>query len=199
MSASPITAVVTGVKTIRITSNAEDGADSYIQVAGVVATEARTGRNLALSDQGAMATALSVYDTDSTPEKAIDGHYPAGFPDIFISQGIGSNEYLEVILAAPAALAGVTIFGRADGASHRDIFAVTLLDEYGLTLLQGEVDCSGLAGQGASLTFPRLVSSFQPEGEASIPDAPLPSPLAPSEPSSQPPKRGGWLARIFGF
>jgi hypothetical protein len=190
---------VTGVKTIRITSNVEGGADSFIQVAGVVATEAETGLNLALARHGAVATAFSSYDVEATPDKAIDGHYPAGFPDIFHSGGMGSDEYLEIILAAPSALASITIFGRADSSSHRDIFAVTLMDEFGLTLLQGEVDGSALAGQGGSLIFPRLVSTFEAEPEASIPDTPPPPPPPEPELHSEPPKRRGWLARLFGF
>jgi hypothetical protein len=79
------------VKEVRIYS----AFPTWLQIAEVVATQTGTGSDVALASQGASATSSSNY-SGTTPGKAIDGIYPAAYPNIWHSGGTGAGEYLDI-------------------------------------------------------------------------------------------------------
>ncbi len=127
-----------GVKDIRITKTA--GSTQYIQITELQAFESGTGLNKALATAGGVATAPSTWNAASTPGKAIDGQTSnMTFPNMFHNLGNVSNEYLNISLAAATELDSITIFGRSDCCSFRDIFDVSFFGLNGdlLYTLQG--------------------------------------------------------------
>ena len=112
------------VKRIKISS----AINNWIQISEVVAIEALTGNDVALSDLGAKAEPSSTgYGGEAF--NAIDGVGPAGHPRIFHSGAADSSQYLMVTLSKPTKLSEIKIMGRADNYSSRDVFNVVLYDE----------------------------------------------------------------------
>jgi hypothetical protein len=112
-----------GVKSITVTKTA--GSTQYIQVSELQAFEAGTGNNVALATAGGVATAPSTWNGDSTPDKAIDGLFSdLTFPNMFHNLGNVSNEFLTITLLNATELNSLTIYGRSDCCSDRDIFDV---------------------------------------------------------------------------
>lgn len=125
-----------GVKTIHIESHLPaigQAPDAYIQIAEVIASQAGTGTDVALSSNGASASGSSVWSSVALPENAIDGLFPRSYydtPGIFHS-GNGAGQWLDITLASAADLASLTIYGRTDCCNERDMYDVTLLDAGG--------------------------------------------------------------------
>ncbi|PCH94456.1 MAG: hypothetical protein COB83_11420 [Gammaproteobacteria bacterium] len=102
-------------------------APNYLQISEVVALGTLTGNDLALVSAGATASAFSVFQS-ALPSNAINGSGPSGFPNIYHSNGFGGAEFLKITLNAVSELDSLTIFGRADCCSYKDIYRVKLLD-----------------------------------------------------------------------
>ena len=123
-----------GVKEIKVFN----AIPTWLQVSEVVATETGTGVDAALSSNGAVAAAGGPDFTNwpgSMPSFAIDGIGPAAFPNMYHpGASSGAGEHLIVTLAAPTELDSITIFGRTDCCSTRDIYNVQLLDMSGSLL-----------------------------------------------------------------
>lgn len=98
----------------------------YLQVAEVQIFSGAT--NVALSTNGGTAISSSIYDGNSTPQKAIDGVTGGNFytNTIFHSAGSGSNEFLTINLSAPTSVDSFTVFGRTDCCGGRDSYTYTL-------------------------------------------------------------------------
>jgi hypothetical protein len=94
---------------------------------------------------GAIATSTSNYSADSSADKAIDGIYPAAYPNIWHSGTFANTEHLDIRLAAAYELDSLTIYGRADGWSYRDIYNVFVYDGSGNLLFQ-EVGADATSG-----------------------------------------------------
>ncbi len=105
----------------------------WLQVSEVVATETGTGNDLALSSAGATAVGSSDWPT-SSPDFAIDGIAPNAFPAIFHSYENDYTSFLEISLFAPAELDSITLFGRTDCCSARDIFNLEIFDLQGVSI-----------------------------------------------------------------
>ena len=112
-----------GVKEITVYSHG----NGYVQIAELIATQSGTGIDVALATNGATATSTSNYSTTSNAAKAIDGIFPAAYPNIWHSGSSGAHDFLDVTLAASAELDSVIIWGRAP-AGGRDIYDVYLFD-----------------------------------------------------------------------
>jgi hypothetical protein len=127
--AGSASAGLVGVKDIRVTK--ADNSTQYIQISELLAFQTGTGVDVALASQGGVATAPSTWNSSSTPGKAIDGLYSnLTFPNMFHNRGNVFGEYLNISLAAASELSSVTIYGRSDCCSDRDIFNVAF---YGVT------------------------------------------------------------------
>jgi hypothetical protein len=110
-----------GVKSIEVTKTA--GSTQWIQVSEFQAFQTTTGNNAALATAGAVATAGDSWDGSSPASKAIDGFFSnLTFPNMF-HNGYGSNA-LNIVLANATELSNVTIYGRSDCCSNRDIFDI---------------------------------------------------------------------------
>lgn len=123
---------ISGVSEILIQSNVP----TVLQISEIVAVDASTGDDLALQSKGAKVIASSLFGRGASELYAIDGDGPSRFPNIYHSKGAGLQEYLRVKLKQPAKLKSVTIMGRADCCSNRDIFNLTLFDDKGEQILR---------------------------------------------------------------
>lgn len=119
-----------GVKTIEI-KNAQLVSDYWLQVSEFQAWN--TGNNnVALSANGATASALNTWDGASTPGKAIDGSTATNFPNMFHEGTLGNT--LTITLASVQELVSFQIWGRSDCCSHRDVYDIWFKDVSGNTL-----------------------------------------------------------------
>lgn len=125
---------------------------TYLQVAEVQAFNFAS-TNVALASNGGSAAGSSTYSAFSTPDKAIDGNTGGGYftDTIFHSAGAGSGEFLDVSFGATT-LSSLSIFGRTDGGSERDLYSVTVFNAAGATLFSGQVDARNAAHNG-TVTF----------------------------------------------
>ncbi len=119
---------------------------TYIQVSELQAFQFGTGTDVALASNGATASALSTYSSQSTPGEAIDGVVSTDYPNIYHSQGSGSNEFLQIDFAAPATLSSLTIYGRNGCCTERDLFNVEIFNAHNDVLFNGTVDARGAPG-----------------------------------------------------
>lgn len=164
-TAVPAAAVtVVDATSIRITSAAPD----YLQVAEVRALTF-DNVNVAL---GASATSSSTYDSFSTAAKAVDGNTNGSYysDKIFHSQGSGAGEFLEISFG-PSTLASLTLFGRSDCCSERDVYNVQIF-------------------AGSNLLYSGTLNAYNDAHSASI-GFDLPVPGVP-EPTT-------WMMLIAGF
>lgn len=121
-----------GVTDIRITKSA--GSTVYIQLTEVQAFQSGTGANVALASNGGTAFAPNVWNSTSPASKAIDGQSAnMSFPNMYHSAGTASD-YLNITLAMATELSSVTLFGRSDCCSSRDIFDVRFFGANGQLL-----------------------------------------------------------------
>jgi len=126
-------ATVIGVNQIKITSTNT----TSLQISEVVAISG--GFDVALTSAGA-TTADGGWGWPSTgannshPGHTIDGIAPSGWPNIFHSNSPGAGEFLTVILSGSYNIDSLSIFGRNDCCSGRDIYDVELLDASGSLL-----------------------------------------------------------------
>jgi hypothetical protein len=127
-------ATVVGAASIVITNPLPD----YLQIAEVIADNF-SSVDVALAANGATATASSVF-TSATPGHAIDGIFPADYPDMYISATPFAGEFLRIDLASPATLASLTIYGRDGCCSGRDLFNYEIFNSDNLLLASGQLD-----------------------------------------------------------
>lgn len=140
-----------GVKDIRVTKAANTS--PYIQITELLAFQTGTGVDVALASQGGVATAPSTWDGDSTPGKAIDGLYAnLTFPNMFHNLGNVSGEFLNISLATASELSSVTIYGRSDCCSNRDIFDISFYGVNG-NLLYTELGANATNSQTHMVNF----------------------------------------------
>lgn len=120
--ASSANAGLIGVKDIVVTKTA--GSTPYIQIAELQAFQTGTGTNVALASNGGSASAPNSWDGNSTASKAIDGLFSnLSFPNMYHSSGT-AGDFLKISLASVTELDSLTIFGRSDCCSVRDIFDI---------------------------------------------------------------------------
>lgn len=154
LAAVPATAVtVANATMVRVTS----AGPTFLQVAEVQAFSF-AAVNVA---QTGSAIGSSVYDTFSSADKAIDGNTGGGYytDTIFHALGAGAGEFLEVSFG-PTTLSSLTIFGRTDCCTDRDVYNVEIFGGDKL-LYSGRLDATG-AGNSATVTFD-AVSGAVPE------------------------------------
>ncbi len=72
---------------------------------------------------------------------------------MYHSGGISSAEFLTVSFLAPTDLSSVTLYGRSDCCTNRDLYNVTLTDTQGVTLFSGQIDARADGTQGYSLAL----------------------------------------------
>ena len=147
--AAPSHATVYGVASVTVTS----ALPASIQISELIATQDGTGQDVALASQGATATVLSSYGGGDSPSYAIDGIISTTYPNMYHSGGTSSAEFLTVSFLAPTDLSSVTLYGRSDCCTYRDLYNVTLTDTQGATLFSGQIDARADGTQGYSLAL----------------------------------------------
>lgn len=151
-AASGAQAGLVGVKEIRIFSAIPD----WLQISEVVATQTGTGIDVALAALGATAIAGGPDTSNwpgSDPSFAIDGIGPAAFGNMYHpGASNGPLEHLVVTLLNPTELESITIFGRTDCCSARDIYDVQLYDMNGALLHSiADLDARGTTHSATAL------------------------------------------------
>ena len=141
---------VIGATTIHITNTVPN----YIQIAEVVASQFGTGIDKALTTQGGTATALNSYAPGfSDPIKAIDGITGGNYYSDTIYHSLGTpSDFLDITLAAPTTLSSLTLYGRTDCCSSRDLFTVSISNAAGTVLYSGNLDATGVT-HSATVAF----------------------------------------------
>ena len=124
--AGTASAGLVGVKSIEVRS----AIPTWLQVSEVVATQTGTGTDLATTAMGATGSALSV-GFGGLVSNAIDGFGPASHPAEYHSGGTSAAEFLLITLATPSELDSITLLGRVDCCSTRDIYDLTVFDMAG--------------------------------------------------------------------
>jgi hypothetical protein len=152
--AGSASAGLVGVKDIRVTKTA--GSTQYIQVSELQAFQTGTGLNVALAANGGVATGPSTWDANSLPSKAIDGQFAdLSFPNMFHNLGAAPNEFLNISLAAATELDSLTIYGRSDCCSERDIFDISFFGVTGnLLYMASGVDATDWSTHMATVALP---------------------------------------------
>ena len=141
-------ATLMGADTIIITN----AVNTYLQVAEVVATQTGTGTDVALASNGASATALDQYASNSGPANAIDGDTGGNYYTDGIYHSAGYPGSLTVTLAAPADLSSLTLYGRTDCCGSRDVYNVVIDNAGGSQIYSGTLDATG-PSNSATATF----------------------------------------------
>ena len=134
LTAAPAAAVtVVGATLVRVTNALPD----WLQVAELRVFDF-AAINVAL---GGTAVGSSIYDATSTPGKAIDGNNGGNYytDTIFHSGSPGGGEFLEVSFAATT-LSSLSINGRSDCCSERDLYNVEIFNAAGTLLYSGQLD-----------------------------------------------------------
>jgi hypothetical protein len=154
-------ATVVDATEVHITSAAND----YLQVAELVAMDFG-GVDVAYvgAGHGGAVFAPDQYSSTSQPGNAIDGALPLARsyyadPGIYHSE-FSSGGYLNVFFA-PTTLSSLSIYGRTDCCSQRDVYNITILNAGGQSLYTGVFDATG-SNHMASVIFDRP-TGFVPE------------------------------------
>lgn len=108
---------------------------TWLQISEVIAIDASTGKDLALQSKGAEVMVSSLY-SGSEEKYVIDGYGPSPFPKIFHSGAPDSSQFLRVTLKKQAKLKSITIMGRVDSFSSRDIYNLTLFNDKNEKILE---------------------------------------------------------------
>ncbi len=131
-------AAVSAVKTIEI-SNSSAASQNILQLAEIVARRDGSNIDVAQTAMGATAVATTTYGNNLNrygPLKSIDGSASPGSDSSqnYFHSGVGGTQRLTITLANPESLSSISLVGRADCCSTRDVYDLTLRDENGQVL-----------------------------------------------------------------
>jgi len=154
---------VVGATHVQISS-----AIAWTQVAEVVATQYGTGINVAASANGGVASAPDQYSGVSGPTNANDGNTAGNYYLSEIYHSANPFGTLNINFA-PATLSSLTIWGRTDCCSDRDLFNVSIYNRSNTLLYSGVIDArngSGTVSFGApggvpeAATWAMMIAGF---------------------------------------
>ena len=142
-----------GVKDIRITRGA---VDNDIQIVELQAFQSFTNANVALASVGTVATASSMFWMgDPNPTKAIDGQYAnQTFPNMYHSSGQSSTDWLNISFTSAKDLDSVTMYGRSDCCTYRNVYNLSFLGVNGNLLYTAVLDANNAANKGSVVLVP---------------------------------------------
>jgi hypothetical protein len=149
MTASSAAAAVTVINATSVLI--KSAVPSFLQVAEVQAFSFGAV-NVAAASNGGIATGSPPQGfLNPTPDRAIDGNTSGVYANMamYHSAGSDSTQFLSVTFAAPTTLQSLTIFGRTDCCSNRDIYNVTIFNG-AKALYSGQLDARG---KSATVTF----------------------------------------------
>lgn len=143
LASSAQATTVIDAKTIKLTT----AGGVVLQVGELVALDF-LGTDVALASQGAVATADQVYSDvyggrNTGPQNAIDGvtpFYRSYYETPTFFHALNTAGILNVTLAAPKTLASLSIYGRTDCCSERDIYNVEIFNSSNVSIFSGRLD-----------------------------------------------------------
>lgn len=158
----PVHAAIPGVKYIQIRSAASTS-NQIVQLAEVVARRESDNTDVATSAASASATVVETYSANTSlygVSKAIDGATDPGRDSLrnYYHSGTGAGQLVTVTLQNVESLSSLTLVGRADCCSNRDVYDVTLLGSTGGAL----ASFSGLNANNGSNSVTVQLSEQQP-------------------------------------
>lgn len=122
-AATPALAAAT-VTSVQIRSALTDPSQAYIQIAELQLFGGST--NYALTG---VASATSVYENaGANPSNANDGSLASNYPAIYHSNASNGSDVFTLTLAAATSIDRISIYGRTDCCSYRDVYSYTLLN-----------------------------------------------------------------------
>ena len=149
---APANAAIVGVTEITI----QNALNTWLHVGEVEAFN-QTSQNVIQLGATASANPSGTWDANSTPDRAIDGNVNTNFyaaPYIY-HPNVEQNVTLTINLNSPADLTSLTIFGRTDCCTYRDLYNVSLFNSAGQLLSSFELDATNSAS--ATETFASAV------------------------------------------
>lgn len=155
LGAGSANATLIGVSEIRVTSG-YTGADSYIQLSEIIARQTGTGTDVALNGT---ATSSGNYSAQSSPSKAVDGLFTdLSYPNMYHSSGTTGAFFDVVFTGGPASIDSVTLYGRSDCCSFRDIYNLQFFGvSHNLLLAVNGIDATN-STHSATVTVPEPTS-----------------------------------------
>ena len=155
LASSAQAATVIDAKTIKLTT----AGGVVLQVGELVALDF-LGTDVALASEGAVATANQVYSDayggqNTGPQNAIDGvmpFYRSYYDNPTFFHALNPAGFLNVTLAAPKNLASLSIYGRTDCCSERDIYNVEIFNSSNVSIFSGRLDARN-SDHVATVTF----------------------------------------------
>lgn len=124
---------------------------TWLQVTEVQAFDT-SGTNVAAAINGGTASGAvaGTWNAGSTPATAIDGltngnfNFGSGIGTMYHPSTMGGANALLVNFAAPTDVIQVSIYGRSDCCSDRDVYNFRLLDAVGQTVASGRLDANNV-------------------------------------------------------
>ena len=130
----------------------------YLQISEVVATSSQTNQDIALASAGAQVSGSSSWP-HSNAHYTIDGIGPSRYPKIFHpASGDTRSAFLSILLASPSELESITLFGRTDCCSNRDIYNIKLYDKKGKQLFSKENINANNASHSAKINLSNTIN-----------------------------------------
>ena len=144
--AAPASATLIGVTDIKVTSGYSILGQAFIQISEI---EVFNTSHVNIANTG---TATGSGDwSGSSPNYAIDGIVNLSFPNMFHSSGT-TGAFFNLNFGAPVNISDVSIFGRADCCSNRDIYNLSFFNAAG-TLLYAVTGANATNGLTHSVTL----------------------------------------------
>ena len=120
------------------------------------------GTNVALATEGATATTNQIYSdvnggANTGPQNANDGALPyfRSYGDVpTFYHALNTSGFLDITFDAPATLASLSVFGRTDCCSDRDVYNVEVFNASNVSIFSGQLDARN-DGHVGTIVFDR--------------------------------------------
>jgi hypothetical protein len=146
------------VTDIHVTSGYTAGDAStqgYIQLSEIIVSQTGTDLNIASSGK---ATGSGDYSQESNPGKAIDGViYPLTYPSMYHSAS-PTNAFFDLTFSSPVDISSVTLFGRDECCSFRDIYNIQFFGQNSTLLYTVNGASANNASHSVTVTVPEPAS-----------------------------------------
>jgi hypothetical protein len=130
---------------------ADAASQGYIQLSEIIVSQTGTGLNVALNGN---ATGSGNYSQESNPGKAIDGvTIPLTYPNMYHSAN-STNAFFNLSFISPVNIESVTLFGRDECCSFRDIYNVQFFGQNNTLLYTVNGASANNASHSVTVTVP---------------------------------------------
>ena len=137
---------------------------TFLQISEVVATKTGTGTNVALAGNGGVASGIGglYFGNGGGVAFANDGIFPSAYPQIYASAG-NATDHLRISLASSSILDSVTIYGRTDTDSERDVYNVKFFNSNNELLFESLGANANNRSHSVTISMPTVTAVPEPE------------------------------------